>query len=490
MGNLHFRVSASQKQIPCWIRIQGADGLSHVPFGRNSHPPTNDLGDVGGHWVATDGVWTSESGSFEISLSQGIYQVSILASPWADPIHQEVSILERQLSTRLKIDLPTGPPSDWVSGDLRVHGISPKVALVEAEGSGISIVQIQSGYRWPLESAPPVYHELIEFTGFQPALASERTVVAVNTLNRHPVAGSVSLLHAHRPTYPWGWGWESKEPDWEKDWTIADWCRQCHRIKGVVVWPELATGNPDYEVVAGLVLGDVDVIELSGSLGLPVDHENSRLPLVYSLFDHGILPGLGGASGKCSNRTRVGEKYTWVQITDGQGEFQSNEAGLDRWMFGLKKGPTIASSGPWFDFQMVEGDPERGSSSKFQIHVLNSANDARLELVGQRGVFWSSPVRKSNRMQTVCGAFPLVSSAWFALRVVDEASGGLLAHGSPRKVPQGWRSPGNFARDNRVKVLLDSGIEWLRLGQAGYFSLQISEYLEKARDKLGKTSSS
>src|SRR5436305_394327 len=75
---------------------------------------------------------------------------------------------------------------------------------------------------------------LLAFSGTRAALEAPGCAVAVNTLNAHPTLGTVGLLNSHRPVYPLRFGAPGAD-----DWSVADWCDQCHRKAGLVTWPDL-----------------------------------------------------------------------------------------------------------------------------------------------------------------------------------------------------------------------------------------------------------
>ncbi len=500
MGTIHFRINRNGGPTPCWVRMVDSEGKPKVPFGRNLAASREPLRDVGGHWITDRGLWTAESGSFEMELESGLHRIDVLKAPaWAGASVKEISVLTRQLSVRMALDEPLINPHGWVAGDLRVHGISPQIARIEAEASGMGVVQVQAAYRWPDAASASRYHELLEFSGTRPAASGETAVVAVNTLNRHPLLGSVSLLHAHRPIYPWGWGWDSREESGEKDWAVGDWLRQCHRIKGVTFWPELDCDLPEYEVMAALVLGDVDVVELSTSLGRNVEDPRSRLPLLYSLFDHGIFPALAGASGKDSNRTRTGEKFTWVdcgmpgvdsgtqpeaRLEKATFAWTANESGLDRFMSRLKTRSTVASIGPWFAFASPFESENLQPKRIFEISYLGMIAGARLQMISGQGVLWEMAVEDSAKPQSYTAILEDDPQGWFALRLLD-ATGRLLAHGSAQS--SGKRQPLPLrCRNGVIRSRLQDGLNWLQQGRAGYFTPQIASYLENAITKLDR----
>ena len=125
----------------------------------------------------------------------------------------------------------------------------------------------------------------------------------MNTLNTHPVLGTVALLHSHRPVLPLAFGGEETD-----DWSICDWCDQCHRKGGLTVWVdafEPAGGLVGGEALVAAILGKIDAIEVTGR-----PRKSPLLPWVYRLWDAGFLIPLVGASGKDSNRIALGQMRT------------------------------------------------------------------------------------------------------------------------------------------------------------------------------------
>src|SRR4029079_9144236 len=110
-------------------------------------------------------------------------------------------------------------------------------------------------------TAYPTAPNLTAFSGQAAALEAHGRLVAVNTLNAHPVLGKVGLLYSHRPVFPLTFGGEEAD-----DWSICDWCDQCHRKKGLAVWSEAfesAAGLLGGEGLVAAILGKIDAIEIS-----------------------------------------------------------------------------------------------------------------------------------------------------------------------------------------------------------------------------------
>src|SRR5205807_2509451 len=95
-------------------------------------------------------------------------------------------------------------------------------------------------------------------------------------------------------------------------WTLADWCDQCHRKAGLVVWtgsqqllPESTTSVDDEpaespfncvggEALANLLLARVDAVELDMEGWTP----STPAPIWYDLLNLGYRIPLVGASRK------------------------------------------------------------------------------------------------------------------------------------------------------------------------------------------------
>ena len=142
------------------------------------------------------------------------------------------------------------------------------------------------------------------FSGQQPALERPGHLVAINSQNVADEAVKLALLHCHRLVYPLSFGGKHALIDW----TLADWCGQCHRKGGLVVWSDceyldwLEHDNPIAgEPLADVVLGKIDALEVDN-----VDWCNQGFADWYALLGGGFRIPLMGASGKSSNGASLG----------------------------------------------------------------------------------------------------------------------------------------------------------------------------------------
>src|SRR5262249_39070655 len=131
------------------------------------------------------------------------------------------------------------------------------------------------------------------FSGQAPSLEVPGHMVVVNTYNTHPVLGNLGLLNCHRVVYPFSFGGPGELDDWK----MADWCDQCHRKQGLVIWTKTTHESAGFrygEPLADLILGKVDAFEIDAFEDSPFD----VLSDWYDLLNCGFSVPLVGASGK------------------------------------------------------------------------------------------------------------------------------------------------------------------------------------------------
>ncbi len=438
-------------------------------MGWNPSPLTG--GKCPGQFLVQKEIFCATNGGFEIAIKPGIHSVQVLGRPGFAPWTGQFEILAGQLAVRISLTKTLSPPSGWFAVDLRTHGMSPKAALLEAEASGMNLVQVLASSHWPETSPPPEpnYGQLLEFSGTKAALDSSQSIIIVNTLNRHPVLGSVSLLHSHRPVYPWFSGWDNGD----KGWSIQDWCQQCHRIKGVVIWPELDPKYPEYEAIAAIVNGDIDCIELCASLGAQVLAPYSRLNRIYSLWTIGIGCGIVGSSGKCNNQVRLGTSFTWIKIKDSS--TPPGKIPIDEIMASIKKGEGTASMGTLLGLSM---GPECA-----QAWVDFVGPNLTFQWLSEKGVIGSQTLEPA-LIQTISWPAKSIDN-WLSCRIIDQNEN-LIAHGPMLPGPNFGITKGIWDIQN-LKYSLHQGLTWNReygIHQGTSLQNQLTNYLQKAIDRL------
>ncbi len=293
---VHLRISdaGSGKPTPVRLRISDEAGRFYSPLGRYADFPIGRGECVGGHVLVNGEKWCYIDGSCEAPLPAGVpLRIQASKGPEYTPLDETVTLGAGQISLRFNLNRWIDPRSKgWYSGDSRCHFLSPHDALLEAAGEGLDVVNLLA-VEEPRGDFPSAAN-LSAFSGQMPALEAHDRIVAVNTLNVHPVLGQVGLLFSHRPILPLN----------SADWSICDWCDQCHRKGGLSVWVNAPHGG---EALIAAILGKIDAIEVT-------DH----LAATRSLRSGArILPLIGG-SGKVSNAIPLGAVRTYAKLNDGE----------------------------------------------------------------------------------------------------------------------------------------------------------------------------
>jgi hypothetical protein len=356
MFTVHVRVTDRSTGKPTAVRLRIIDGQGnyHPPLGRQARFRTGPGEDVGGQVIVYGRKFAYVDGSCEVPLPPGRICVEVTKGIEYRPLRQELDLAEGRLAIRLTLERWTDErPGGWHAGDVRVHDMTPHAALLEGAAEGLANVQLLARERPALGAIPGAVTNLLAFSGTTAALASEECAVAVNTLNTHPILGSVSLLNCHRPVYPL----RSGQPGDRDHWSAADWCDQCHRKKGLVVWadlPRLTDEHPQGEALAALILGKVDAFEV----GPAADFDGPAFQLYYRLQDCGYRPVLVGGSGKDSNALPLGAVRTYAHLLPGE----PPDPAL--WIEAVRAGRTFVTTGPLLSLSVSGREP--GSPVEFQ----------------------------------------------------------------------------------------------------------------------------
>jgi hypothetical protein len=331
MLTVHIRVAdgATGKPTPVRARFTGPADETYVPFGRVAGFPTEVGEDVGGHLLLGHKRFVYLDGGGEVRLPAGApVTVEVTKGPEYSSLLREVKLGPGQISLRFAIDRWTDlRPEGWYGGDTRVGRLTPHAALLEGAAEGLAMVNL-------LAAARPA-SDLLAFSGTRAALESPGHVVAVNTLNAHSILGTVALLDSHRPVFPLEFG----GPAGTDDWSVSDWCDQCHRKRGLVVWPDLprlSAETPQGEALAAALLGRIDAFELSAFR----EEESATLSDWYELLDCGLRLPLAGGSGKNSNAVAVGTMRTYARL------LRDQDLSCSAWFDAIRSGRTFVTNGP------------------------------------------------------------------------------------------------------------------------------------------------
>jgi hypothetical protein len=338
MLTVHLRVNdeATGKPVPVRLRISDEAGRYYPPLGQLADFATAAGQDVGDQVRLGQRCFAFIDGTCEARLPAGPLTIEVSRGPEYSPLSRRVVLGAGKMAIRLAIERWTDASKDgWFAGDVRAHDLPPHAAALEGAAEGLAVVQLLARERPPSEDRPAAVSNLSAFSGTTPALTEHGCLVAVNTFNAHRVLGAVSLLNCHRPVLPLRFG-APGEPD---HWSVADWCDQCHRKSGLVVWPDLPRLVPEHlqgEALAALVLGKIDAFEV----GPVIEPQPDSLADYYRLLDCGLRPVLVGGSGKDSNAAVLGSMRTYARLKEGEA---LTAAG---WIEAVRAGRTFITTGP------------------------------------------------------------------------------------------------------------------------------------------------
>jgi hypothetical protein len=375
-------------------------------------------------------------------------RVRAVKGPEYEPFDREVTLGAGQMALRFAVRRWSDVAAEgWYAGDSRVHFVPPHDALLEAAAEDVSVVNLLACAQ-PFPSldgtAYPTVPNIAAFSGQAPALGADGRMVVVNTLNAHPVLGRVGLLNCHRAVFPLTFGGDEETDDW----SVTDWCHQCHRKQGLAVWVDAFrdAGGFGGEALVAAVLGAIDAIEFG---------ERPPLAWWYRLLNAGVrLPPVGG-SGKDSNRMPIGAMRTYAKLDPGE------PLTYKAWVEAVRAGRTVVTNGPLVRFDAA-GRASAESFSPFE----------RLEVVADGRVIAAAAAGPGARWAATADFAPPADCGWLAARCVG---GPAFAHTAPvyvgRIQPRGtdaaplrrcveetrdWvEQHSRFAEEKRKRKLLD-----------------------------------
>lgn len=436
LQNVHIRVNdaATGKPTPVRLRVTDDAGNYFAPFGHAAEFPTG-RGEAVGGGVFVDGErWAYIDGACEMAVPPGRLTVAICKGPQFRPIRETVELPPGKMALRFAIErLHDGRADGWRCGDLRVHTISPHAALLEAGGEDLNFVHIQATPTHLLAVDGLTYAvtpNLEAFSGQSTALQRDGHAVVVGTQNCHPVLGTLGLHHCHRIVFPLAFG----GADATDDWSLGDWCDQCHRKNGLVVWTG-ATTEPliGAEALAHAILGHVDAIELTAD-------GSDALRVWRQLLDCGARLPIVGSSGKNSNAIATGLCRTWSKLRPDEPDDFRN------WIEAIRAGRTVVSRGPLVPLT-VDGEPPGSTLERTEGRTV------RIETADRAQIVWNGAVIGEGRTEL---AMP--TSGWLAARIVP----GEFAHTSPVWINlPGKPMPRNEQAARALCKKLAAGREWV-----------------------------
>jgi hypothetical protein len=456
---VHVRVNdaATGQPTPVRIAFTNPAGEYFAPLGRLTEFGIEFNEDVGGNLQLGSKKYAYIDGTCEIELPPGQILVEIHKGPEYQPRFLEVMLKPGQLALRTAVERWIDMRRErWYSGDMRAHFLTPHAALLEAAAEDLAVVNLLitvdiKGMGEVLHSKNGRMYEILTnilaFSGQRPALEMPGHMVVVNTLNSHSSLGDLALLNCHRIIFPL----QVEDGEEGFDRPLADWCDQCHRKGGLVVWANLfACGGEDEEPsfgerIADLMLGKIDAIEMAGEcLSCPFVEEDW-----YTFLSAGCRVPLVGASEKACNADLLGGWRTYARLRPGE------EFTYQNWIEAVRAGRVFLTNGPLLLFTVDGQDPGAVidlPSLDQPVHIAAEVRSAvpveTLELIVNGQVYRKVEATSSSQSLSLTLDAKLPAAGWLAARctgplVYPETPSPqrYAAHTSPIYVQVGGRPP-------------------------------------------------
>jgi len=439
LHTVHVRVNdaTTGQPTPVRIRFTGPDGRSFLPLGRSPDPDPDGRGRVP-ESADTEGIVRVDArriaayidGACEVRLPAGLITVEIDKGPEFVPVRTTTDLPPGKLALRFGIQRWTDLRAErWYSGDIGAFGLTPHAALLEGAAEDLAVVQLlthgRRNFRPPITAGT---RNLPAFSGQKPALEAPGQLVAVGTYNTHEILGHLALLHSHRAVYPLTFG----PPDGCEDWTLADWCDQCHRKRGLVVWVR-DSPNDSGEALADLILGKIDAL-----YNHPCAHPGYAD--YYRLLDCNVRVPLVAGSHKLLYNEVLGHPRSYARLQPDQALTYSN------WIDAIRAGRTFVTRGPLLDLTINGQEPGAVielPANTDRVRVRASARSQspfeRLEIVINGHAVAAVEASGSPSSAIIEGELEIPGSGWIAARcwggdLADPAAETVTAHTSPTYV--------------------------------------------------------
>jgi hypothetical protein len=476
LHTVHVRVTdaATGQPTPVRIRFANRNREYFAPFGRLVDIPSGISEDVGGNLL----LGSDESGREEFAYIDGTCEIGLPAEPLFLqvtkgleylPITRDITLAPGKLALRLEVqrwaDLRSG---GWYAGDSHALFLSPHAALLEADAEDLAVVNLLIT-EWQTGDGRLIIPNSLAFSGQRALLQTDGYVVAVNTLNCGGPLGSVSLLNSHRTIFPLSIGRRAGDP---LNWTLADWCNQCHRKGGLVLWTRFGQAwsegvNAGGEALAELILGRIDAIDVDR-----IDwNELHQILEWYRILNAGFRVPLTGGSGKKSNCTALGCVRTYARLLPGQ------EFNYRNWIESVRSGRTFITNGPLLQFTVNDQRPGAVVDLSPGTDKVALRAEARsiVPFDNLEIVLNGKPIQHASASGSPCYAVletetSLPASGWLAARCsgraklhTSEVPQHIAAHTSPVYVRIGGSNPAPDAVS--VATLLgyiDAMLNWVR----------------------------
>jgi hypothetical protein len=283
----------------------------------------------------------------------------------------------------------------WYSGDCHAIDITPHAALLEGAAEDLSVVNLLA-----YQAADGSYPNLLAFSGQHTCLERDGHLVVVGTLNQHRRLGNIAMLNCHRIVYPLTIS--------NDEWSMVDWCDQCHRKHGLVVGCDGARVTSD--------AGKIDAVQLGPLV-------RSQPSFWKSLYDAIGRITLVGGSGKSSPSVPLGALRTYARLSEGV------PFSYSAWIEAVRARRTFVTAQPILRLTVDGRQPGEtvvvAPNTLVHIHAIAEAADSvpQVEIIANGQILGEG--RRSIELE-----HRVPTDGWIAARCVNPGDGVLLAHTS------------------------------------------------------------
>lgn len=451
--------AATGRPTPVRIHFRAPNGRYIPPYGHRHEVNDNWFEDYGGDCKLGSTEYAYIDGRCQEELPVGEVYVEICKGFEYQPIRRRLQVEPGQSEIRIPIERPVNwRQRGWVTADTHVHFISPQTAWLEAQAEGINLVSLLATQLGGL------FSNVADLTGGLSGCSHDDTLVWVGTENRQHMLGHISLLAGKgRPVYPMCAGGPSEsylgDPVWV---TLAQWADACREREGVVVMPHF--GTPYSEVVADVILGKVDAVELR-DFRLP---SLDSFPVLewYRYLNCGYRVAAVGGTDKMSAGMPLGGVRTYA--------FLDEEFNFANWAKAVRAGRTFSTTGPLLNLQVeghAPGDeihlPEGGGTLAVEARVESVQPFSELQVVANGKVVASAKPGPDGRSCVLRTELLLPGSGWVAARCLGQGKVWhewpvhLAAHTSPVYVVAGGQEVFSPSDATYMLTVLEGGLTWL-----------------------------
>lgn len=452
-------VDASTGQpAPARVHFRSVDGRYFPPYGHRHQVNGNWFEDYGADLKLGQTEYAYVDGRFQIELPVGDVFVEIFKGFEYAPLRQRLTIRPGQRQLELRI----GRAHDWraqgwVTADTHVHFISPQTAWLQGQAEGVNLIHLLAS-QWG-----DLFTNVGDISGKPSGVSEKDTIVYVGTENRQHLLGHMSLLGVKGdPIYPMTASGPSESYLGDPTWAgLSEWADAAHAQDGVVVIPHFP--NPYCEVVAALVQGKIDGVELKY---FSPTIEDFSVVEWYRFLNSGYRVAAVGGTDKMSATIPVGGVRTYALLDD--------EFGYDSWARAVRAGRTFTTSGPLIDLR-VEGKrpgddialPGRGGTVEIEAWAESVFPFHELQVVCNGQVIAAESAPAGAKSCRVKAKVRIAGSSWIAARCVSRLRLAhtwvinVAAHTSPVYLVAGGAEQFNASDATYMLTLLEGGLTWL-----------------------------